>query len=40
MGDNSPNSFDSRNWGVVKRRNLIGEAFFVFWPIPRWRLIN
>jgi len=40
MGDNSPNSFDSRNWGVVKKSNLIGEAFFVFWPIPRWRLIN
>jgi len=40
MGDNSPNSFDSRNWGIVKESNLIGEAFFVFWPIPRWKLIN
>jgi signal peptidase I len=40
MGDNSSNSFDSRNWGVVKRRSLIGEAFFVFWPVPRWRLVN
>ena len=40
MGDNSPNSFDSRNWGVVKEDSLIGEAFFVFWPLPRWRLIN
>lgn len=40
MGDNSPNSFDGRNWGVVKEDSLIGEAFFVFWPLPRWRLIN
>ncbi len=40
LGDNSPNSFDSRSWGVVKQPSLIGEAFFVFWPIPRWRFIN
>jgi signal peptidase I len=40
MGDNSPNSFDGRNWGVVKEPSLVGEAFFVFWPIPRWRFIN
>lgn len=40
LGDNSPNSFDSRNWGVVKKSALLGEAFFVFWPIPRWKFIN
>jgi signal peptidase I len=40
MGDNSPNSFDSRNWGVVKRPRLLGEAFFVFWPIPRWQFVK
>ena len=40
MGDNSLNSFDSRSWGVVKESSLIGDAFFVFWPLPRWRFIN
>lgn len=35
MGDNSPNSADSRRWEnepVVPRDNLIGKAFFVYWP--------
>ena len=40
LGDNSPNSFDSRCWGVVKRASLIGEAFVVFWPVQRWKFIN
>lgn len=31
-GDNSPNSFDSRMWGTVPERNLMGKALLVFWP--------
>lgn len=36
-GDNSPKSLDSRLWTVVDRpvvprRNLVGRAFFVYWP--------
>ena len=35
-GDNSPKSFDCRLWPldrpVVPRRNLVGKAFFVYWP--------
>jgi signal peptidase I len=35
-GDNSPKSFDSRLWDLsqptVPRRNLVGKAFFVYWP--------
>lgn len=35
LGDNSPNSADSRRWDhepVVSRDHLIGKAFFVYWP--------
>jgi hypothetical protein len=48
-GDNSPKSFDSRLWPtpehsdmrpVVPRRNLVGKAFFVYWPSagPRYAI--
>jgi signal peptidase I len=35
LGDNSENSQDSRYWGVVPRRNIVGRASFVYWPILR-----
>ena len=31
MGDNRPNSLDSRYWGLVPRSNLIGRPLFVYW---------
>ena len=41
MGDNSPNSEDSRYWNGVPRQNLIGRGYFVFWPITsRWGWIH
>lgn len=31
MGDNRDNSSDSRDWGFVPVRNVIGEPLFVYW---------
>ena len=42
LGDNTGNSLDSRYWGKVPSRNLLGPASFVHWPIwsPRWGTIR
>ena len=41
LGDNSENSLDSRYWGTVPRRNLVGTACFVWWPFSRrWGLVD
>ncbi|MCB1210405.1 MAG: signal peptidase I [Verrucomicrobiales bacterium] len=41
MGDNSPNSSDSRYWGTVPEQNLVGCALFCYWPLTKhWGLIR
>jgi signal peptidase I len=35
MGDNRGFSCDSRKWGSVPRKDLIGTVFFVYWPPDR-----
>ena len=39
LGDNRGNSSDSRVWGVVPRQNIIGQAWFVYWPLGNFHVI-
>lgn len=35
LGDNRPDSCDSRTWGAVPRSSLIGPVIFTYWPPGR-----
>jgi len=32
-GDNRPYSSDSRAWGPITQSEIVGKAFFVYWPL-------
>ena len=40
LGDNSASSQDSRYWGFVPRKNILGKAMLIYWPPQRIRIIR
>lgn len=32
MGDNRPNSSDSRYWGPIDKKSISGRAWIIYWP--------
>jgi len=40
IGDNIYHSRDSRSWGFVPEKNIIGKVKAVYWPLTRFRIIK
>ena len=40
MGDHRNNSSDSRHWGLVPKKYIIGKVQVRWWPMPEARVFN
>lgn len=40
LGDNSASSKDSRYWGFVPWKDILGKAMLIYWPPQRIRIIK
>lgn len=40
FGDNRPFSSDSREWGFLEKKDIIGKSFFVYWPVGSMHVIS
>lgn len=39
MGDNRNNSSDSREWGPLPLDRVVGQAWFIYYPVSAWGLV-
>jgi signal peptidase I len=39
MGDNEPDSCDSRYWGPLSRNLVVGKVLLRIWPLDRFALL-
>jgi signal peptidase I len=37
LGDNRPDSYDSRYFGLLNENRVIGQVFLTWWPLNRFR---
>jgi len=40
LGDNSVSSRDSRYWGFMPKKYLLGKAILIYWPPNRMRMVR
>lgn len=40
LGDNRPHSSDSREFGPIPEKSIIGRAFIRYWPLPQAGILN
>jgi len=40
LGDNRNNSTDSSKGWTVARDNIIGKAWFIYWPPDKWGIVK
>ncbi|MEW6085129.1 MAG: signal peptidase I [Chloroflexota bacterium] len=40
LGDNRNESKDSHEWGLLPMENVIGKAVLIYWPPPKWEVID
>lgn len=40
MGDNRLESSDSREWGFINLKSIIGQSFFTYWPLNQAGIIK
>ena len=40
LGDAADASTDSKDFGPVKRSDLLGRAWILYWPADRWHVFD